>query len=208
MCLLINKIRMKSRKGDFTVNRMMKIAAAALRVMLLMTMTALAAETTALAPGAQGEPTEKGEIVPRFDKDRSHLGVSASDKWLYQARINGVMINLRLFTPEGEAVTFQEALSAAKGENCIRLTMCASSWDDELILQIDQRAMNVLHRVGITEIVVADDHRAVRAKYDVAELQAIRDHFGLKKGEQLCVSGEDNPVTVVGEDGFRRQITR
>ena len=86
--------------------------------------------------------------------------------------------------------------------------MCASSWDDELILQIDQRAMNVLHRVGITEIVVADDHRAVRAKYDVAELQAIRDHFGLKKGEQLCVSGEDNPVTVVGEDGFRRQITQ
>ena len=70
MCLLINKIRMKSRKGDFTVNRMMKIAAAALLVMLLMTMTALAAETTALAPSAQGEPTEKGEIVAKKISDK------------------------------------------------------------------------------------------------------------------------------------------
>jgi len=62
--------------------------------------------------------------------------------------------------------------------------------------------------VGVTQIVVADDHRAVRARYDVAQLQRIRDHFGLTRGEQLCVSGENNPVTVVGEDGFRRQITR
>lgn len=200
-----------NRKGDFTVNRMKNIRAMALllcALLMLAPMTAFAAETTALAPGAQGEPTAQGEKIPAFDSDRSHLGVSASDKWLYQARIGGMMINLRLFTPQGESVTFQECLSAAPtGMNDIRLTMCASSWDEELVLQIDQRAMNVLHRVGITEIVVADDQRAVRASYSVDELQKIRDHFGLTKGEQLCVSGEENPVTVVSEDGVRRQIT-
>ena len=200
-----------NRKGDFTVNRMKKTCAAALLLLALATiapMNALAAETTALAAGAQGEPTKQGETIPAFSSDRSHLGISGSDKWLIQARINGLMINLRLFTPDGKAVTFQEDLTAAAQKNCIRLTLCASSWKDELMLQLDQRAMDVLHRVGITEIVVADDHRAVRAKYDVAELQLIRDHFGLKRGEQLCVSGEENPVTVVGEDGFRRQITQ
>lgn len=194
------------------MNRMNYTRAAAMFLsMLLMIapLSALAAETTALAPGAQGEPTVQGEVIPPFGRDRSHLGISASDKWMRQAKIGGLLINLRLFTPEGESVTFQECLSAAStGTNHILLTMCASQWEDELILQLDQKAMDVLHRVGVTQIIVADDHRAVRARYDVAELQSIRDHFGLTRGEQLCVSGENNPVTVVGEDGFRRQITR
>ena len=200
-----------NRKGDFTVNRMKKTAAAALLLTSLLTilpMNALAAETTALAAGAQGEPTMQGETITSCSMDRDFLGVTVSDKWMLQGRISGLMINLRLFTPDGEAVTFMEGLGAAAGENAICLTLCASRWDEELILQLDQRAMDVLERVGITEIVVADDHRAVRAKYDVSELQAIRDHFGLTRDEQLCVSGEDNPVTVVGEDGFRRQITQ
>ena len=186
-------------------------AAAMLMALLLMIapLSALAAETTALAPGAQGEPTVQGEVIPPFGRDRSHMGISASNEWMRQAKIGGVLINLRLFTPEGESVTFQECLSAAPtGMNHILLTMCASQWEDELILQLDQRAMDVLQRVGVTQIIVADDQRAVRARYDVAELQSIRDHFGLTRGEQLCVSGENNPVTVVGEDGFRRQITR
>lgn len=199
-----------NRKGDFTVNRMKKNCAGALLAALLLTapMGALAAETTALAAGAQGTPTPQGERVSTYAMDRDYLGVTASSKWMMQARIGGLMLNLRLFTPEGEAVTFKEGLGAAEGEKCICLTLCASRWDDELVLQLDQHAMDVLSRVGITQIVVADDHRAVRAKYDVAELQAIREHFALTRGEQLCVSGENNPVTVVGEDGFRRQLTK
>lgn len=190
---------------------MKKTCAAALLMMAIlaiMPMGALAAETTALAAGAQGEPTTQGERISSCALDTDYLGVTASGKWMQQARIGGLMINLRLFAPDGEAVTFKEGLSAAAGENCIRLTICASRWDEELVLQLDQKAMDVLSRVGITEIVVADDHRAVRAKYDVAELQHIRDHFGLTGGEQLCVSGENSPVTVVGEDGFRRQLTK
>jgi len=40
----------------------------------------------------------------------------------------------------------------------------------------------------------------------VSELQAVRDALGLGDKEQLCVSGENAPVTVVSEDGVRRQV--
>lgn len=199
-----------NRKGDYTVNRMNKSRAAGLMLAALMMtapMGALAAETTALAAGAQGQPTAQGEIVPVFGRNRGFRGVSASNKWMRQARLGGIMLNLRLFTPQGESVTFQENLDAA-ADGGMRFTVCASHWDEELVLQLDQPAMDLLSRVGVTQIVVADDHRAVRARYDVDELQDIRDHFALTSGEQLCVSGENNPVTVVSEDGVRRQITR
>lgn len=201
-----------NRKGDFTVNlkNMSRMAALALCALLcLVPMGALAAETTALAAVAQGNPTVCGEQLPVFGKDRGRLGVTASDQWLWQARIGGMLINLRLFTPQGEAVTFQENLGKASDNvNNIRLEIRASRWEEDLILQLDQRAMNALHRTGITEIVVCDSEMYVRAVYKVSELQDIRDHFGLAKGEQLCVSGENNPVTVVSEDGIRRQITQ
>ena len=194
------------------MNLKKNISAAGLILAALLTiapMSGVAAETTALASGAQGEPTRQGEVIRPFGRDRSYKGISASDKWMAQARIGGLMLNLRLFTPQGDYVAFQENLDAVEGDKSkICLTLRAAHWDEELVLQIDQGAMDVLKRVNITQIVVADDQCAVRARYDVSELQQIRDHFGLTDGEQLCVSGEDSPVTVVGEDGFRRQITR
>lgn len=199
-----------NRKGEFTVNRMKKSCARALITALLLTapMGALAAETTALAAGAQGTPNPQGDRISAFALEKEYRGVTTSEKWMMQARIGGLLLNLRLFTPEGESVTFKEGLCASQEQDGVCLTLCASQWNDGLVMQLDQHALDVLVRVGITEIVVADDHRAVRAAYDVAELQKIRDHFGLTRGEQLCVSGENNPVTVVGEDGFRRQITQ
>ena len=194
------------------MTRTNKTCAAGLLLAALLTivpMQGVAAETTALASGAQGEPTRQGDVIRPFSRDRSYMGISASNKWLAQARIGGLMLNLRLFTPQGDYVPFQENLSAVEGDRKqICLTMRASHWDEELILQIDQAAMDVLARVNITQIVVADNQGAVRARYNVGELQQIRDYFGLKDVEQLCVSGEESPVTVVGEDGFRRQITR
>ena len=194
------------------MNRKNKTCAAGLllaMLLMIVPMQGVATETTALASGAQGEPTSQGNMIRPFGRDRSYMGISASNKWMAQARIGGLMLNLRLFTPQGDYVAFQENLSAVEGDRKqICLTMRASHWDEELILQIDQPAMDVLTRVNITKIVVADDQGAVRARYNVGELQQIRDYFGLTDVEQLCVSGEESPVTVVGEDGFRRQITR
>jgi len=43
--------------------------------------------------------------------------------------------------------------------------------------------------------------------YTIEALNAVRAALGLKDGEMLCVSGEDDPVSVVSEDGVRRMVT-
>lgn len=171
---------------------------------------AMALETAPLAPGIGSVRQERAEDAKRiesFGMQRSYLGVSASREWMRQARIGGLMLDLRLFTPQGEAIPFEEKLGAAEtGGKDICLYMHASSSESGIMMQLDQHAVDVLTRVGVTEIVVADEDWYVYAQYRVAELAAVRAALALADGEQLCVSGEDDPVTVVSEDGVRRQV--
>ena len=74
-------------------------------------------------------------------------------------------------------------------------------------LQMDQRALDVLARVGVTEIAVADADGYIRMRYSVEELSGVRAALGLAAEEQLAVSGDNDPITVVSEDGVRRQLT-
>ena len=48
----------------------------------------------------------------------------------------------------------------------------------------------------------------IQATYQVADLAAMREVLGLSSGEQLCLTGENAPLTVVSEDGVRRQIAQ
>ena len=117
------------------------------------------------------------------------------------------MLNIRLHTPMGDEVTFREMLKAAPSDvDSMCLYLQASCNGDVITMQLDQTAIDALDNLGIIEIVVADLDRNVRAQYRVSELQAVRDALNLTQAEQLCVSGEDAPVTVVSEDGVRRQI--
>ena len=75
------------------------------------------------------------------------------------------------------------------------------------MLQMDQPALETLKRVNITQIVVADHDGYVRLRYLVSELDAVRSALGLGDAEQLGVSGENDPLTVVSEDGVRRKAT-
>ena len=177
-------------------------------VLLAAPAAAAAAETAPLVPKAQAEQ-QGGERLAAFGSQRGYLGVSASDKWLRQARIGGMMLNLRVFTSMGDEVVFQEKLDeAATGGRDICLYMHASSNADSLMLQFDQHALDVLARVGVMEIVTADFSGRVRLRYQVGELNAVREALALTAAEQLCVSGEDDPLTVVSEDGVRRQVLR
>ena len=184
-----------------------RLAAAVLAAaMLCVPAGALAAETSAHVPGSHAAQETVQKLKP-FGKVQPFGDITVSREWLRQARINGVLINLRLHTPMGEEVTFKEKADHAStrdGSACLYLQ---ASTDHEVItLQMDQEAMDTLRRVGITELVVADKNLNVRASYAVSELQAVRDALGLERQEQLCVSGEDAPVTVVSEDGIRRQV--
>ena len=84
--------------------------------------------------------------------------------------------------------------------------MRAGSDQGGLLLQMDQHAVDVLHRVGVTEIVLTDMDFYVQETYLVEDLAAMREALSLTSGEQLCLGGEDAPITVVSEDGVRRQI--
>lgn len=147
------------------------------------------------------------ERLSEFGHRRGWRGVSASTEWLWQARIGGLMLDLHLTTPTGEAVTFMERLSEAD-EDGMALELMASRWPDNLALQIDQHALDVLRRVGVTQVVLADNQLEVRLRFDVQELTAIRALLGLGEKEQLCIAGEDAPLMAIDEDGVRRHVTK
>lgn len=168
---------------------------------------ALALETAPLIPGAQNAQQQE-ELMDVFTRRRGHLGHHASDKALYQVRVDGLSINMRVHTLLGEQITFYENLAPAstRGQD-IRLELMASCAKEDVMLQFDQRALDVLARMGVTEVAVAGCSRAVVGVYTIEELSAVRAALGLKDGEMLCVSGKDDPVSVVSEDGVRRMVT-
>lgn len=183
------------------------IAALMAAAMLAACACAAAQETAPLA--AQSMEAKTAERLSPFGARRSYLGVAASEEWLFQARLGNRLLNMRLFTPLGEQLTFQEKLTAAaSGGPDIRLLLRAQAEGSGLLLQLDQDAVDTLLRLNITEIVVADCELYVQAKYLTEDLAALRSVFGVGDRELLCVSGETEPVTVVSVDGVRRQITK
>ena len=182
------------------------ISAGLLAAMLTAPATMLAAETAAHVPNSV-EAQAAQERVPSFKNAQAYRGVSVSRSWLHQVRLNGMLLNIRLHTPMGDEIAFREMLKSAPSDvDSMCLYLQASRSDDAITMQLDQFAINALNNLGIVEIVVADENRNVRAHYMVAELEAVRGALGLSDAEQLCVSGEDAPVTVVSEDGVRRQV--
>lgn len=183
------------------------MAAIVLAAMLLAMPVSAFADTTPLVPGAQAQQGT-GEVLKPFDEQHSYRGVSASKNWLYQARVGGVWLNLRVYTQDGEHLTFQERCTrASTSELDIRLNIMASSDAPVLVMQLDQGAVDTLMRLGVTEIVVADIGSKVRMRYLVEDLDAVRSALGLGDKELLCVTGENDPVTIVSEDGVRRQAS-
>lgn len=182
------------------------IAAGLCAAMMTVPACMLAAETSAHVPNSV-EAQQIGERLPMLRREKAYRGVTVSDKWMRQVRLGGVMLNLRLHTPMGEEITFYERLKYAPSDvNRMCLYLQASSSGEAITLQLDQPAIDVLDNLGIIEIVVADVDCYVRAHYKVSELKAVREALRLTAAEQLCVTGEDAPVTVVSEDGVRRQI--
>lgn len=169
---------------------------------------ALALETAPLVPGAQNAQQQE-EKMEAFDRSRGYQGHTASAKAMLQVRVDGLMLNMRLHTLQGAEITFHENLAPAstRGED-IRLELMASAAKEDVMLQFDQDALDVLARMGVTEVAVAGRDRAMVGVYTIAELNAVRGMLGLKPGEKLCISGKDDPVTVVSEDGVRRLVNQ
>ena len=194
-------ITMNAKKNMKTL-----ISAGLLAAMLTAPCAVLAAETSAHVPNSV-EAQQVQERLPSFRNAKAYRGVSVSNNWLRQVRLGGNLINVRLHTPMGDEVVFREMIKASQSDvDFMCLYLQASRSGDAITMQLDQSAIDDLKNLGIIEIVVADENRSVRAHYKVSELEAVREALGLAAGELLCVSGEDAPVTVVSEDGVRRQV--
>ncbi len=170
---------------------------------------AFAAETSPWQLSQEEKPRREDlGRVPAFPRERSANGVGAFPGWMRQARINGYYINLRLFAPDGSGTLFQERLAPMEPGACeLRLFLRQRSKRGDLMLQCDERALEILKAYNIREIVVADAQYYRQAAYPVAELFSLREALSLRPGEQLCLSGEDAPVMVVSESGNRRYVT-
>ena len=188
------------------MNTISRLAAALTAAALLCAPLPALAQETAPLGRTQEETANAQERLPRFRSNRGYMGVTASSVWLYQAKLGGRMLSLRLYTAAGEQLTFQENLGS-DGAGGIRLTLRAGCAQGPLLMQLDQAATDELLALGITQIVVTDTNMLVLACYDTQDLADMRSVFALGEKELLCVSGEDDPVTVVSEDGVRRQIT-
>jgi len=201
------------QKGEISVNayKGMKKRIPALVLCAAMAaapVCALALETAPLVPGAQNAQQQE-EKMQAFDRNRGYHGHTASSRSMLQVRVDGIMLNMRVHTLQGAEITFHENLAPAstRGED-IRLELMASGVKEDVMLQFDQEALDVLARMNVTEVAVAGRDRSMVGVYTIAELNAVRAALGLKPGEKLCISGKDDPVTVVSEDGVRRMVTQ
>ena len=174
------------------------------RIIRVIALGLLVLTVPALAFAAETAPARK--FVLHFERGAGEI--SASDKWLWQGRINGVLINMRLFAPDGSGTLFQEQLEVmTPGTSDLRLYLRQRTDQGGLMLQTDARALQVLKNCGIREILLADKDYYLQNTFQVEELFALRRALGLEDGEQLCVGGEDDPVMIVSETGRRRYAT-
>ena len=188
------------------MNTIKRLAAVLTAIAALSVPLAAQAQETAPLGIAQEESAGTRVRLPNFRANRDYMGITASSAWLYQAKLGGKLLGLRLYTADGEQMTFQESLGS-DGAGGIRLTLRARCAQGPLLMQLDQAATDTLLALGITQIAVTDTDMLVLARYDTQDLADMRSVFALGERELLCVSGEDDPVTVVSEDGVRRQIT-
>ena len=72
---------------------------------------------------------------------------------------------------------------------------------------MDQQALDVLGRIGITELSVIDAEGYLQETYSISLLNQVREMLELREGEELSVSGLEDPVSVVDESGIRRVIS-
>ena len=183
----------------------MLTTAVALAILAALLLT-LPAQAGATPSGVIAPAVSIGDTLDAFGKNRDCLGVSASDSWLYQARIQGMSLNLRLYQ-SAERILFEEDLARLDiNTKEMRLSLRATETMGDVTLEIDQLAVDRLTHFGVTELVVTDAEYGVLAVYPLADIQTLRDGLSLADGELLCLSGPDNPVTVVSEDGIRRMI--
>ena len=127
-------------------------------------------------------------------------GVYGSPYWIKQMYLGYHSYNLRLLI-DGQPVTMRERLNwnadKSKGIS-LRVNTVAP---ENLTMRFDEKVLEVFERTNITTVTLLDKNGAAVMQYNVSDLRAAYDQYGLNDADQLVVGGVDDDVMKIGADG-------
>ncbi len=127
-------------------------------------------------------------------------GVYGSPYWIKQLYLGYHSYNLRLLI-DGQPVTMRERLNwnadKSKGIS-LRVNTVAP---EKLTMRFDEKVLEVFERTNITTVTLLDKNGAAVMQYNVSDLRAAYDQYGLNEADQLVVGGVDDDVMKIGADG-------
>ena len=127
-------------------------------------------------------------------------GVYGSPYWIKQMYLGYHSYNLRLLI-DGQPVTMRERLNwnadKSKGIS-LRVNTVAP---EKLTMRFDEKVLEVFERTNITTVTLLNKSGAAVMQYNVSDLRAAYDQYGLSDADQLVVGGMDDDVMKIGADG-------
>ena len=127
-------------------------------------------------------------------------GVYGSPYWVKQLYLGYHSYNLRLFVG-GTRENFREKLSwSADGSKSVSLRVNDEN-PEKLTMRFDEKVLEVLERTNITTVTLLNKSGAAVMQYNVSDLRAAYDQYGLNDADQLVVGGMDDDVMKIGADG-------
>ena len=127
-------------------------------------------------------------------------GVYGSPYWIKQLYLGYHSYNLRLLI-DGQPVTMRERLNwnadKSKGIS-LRVNTVAP---EKLTMRFDEKVLEVFERTNITTVTLLDKNGAAVMQYNVSDLRAAYDQYGLNDADQLVVGGVEDDVMKIGADG-------
>lgn len=127
-------------------------------------------------------------------------GVYGSPYWIKQLYLGYHSYNLRLLI-DGQPVTMRERLNwnadKSKGIS-LRVNTVAP---EKLTMRFDEKVLEVLERTNITTVTLLNKSGTAVMQYNVSDLRAAYDQYGLNDADQLVVGGMDDDVMKIGADG-------
>ena len=127
-------------------------------------------------------------------------GVYGSPYWIKQLYLGYHSYNLRLFVGETRE-NFREELSwSADGSKSVSLRVNDEN-PEKLTMRFDEKVLEVFERTNITTVTLLNKSGAAVMQYNVSDLRAAYDGFGLDGADQLVVGGMDDDVMKIGADG-------
>ena len=137
-------------------------------------------------------------------------GVKGSPYWLWQAYLGSGSLQIRLYDVEKpvfpKQLLFKERVSWAEG-SAKAMTLTARTEKEALELRFDRWALTSLEAAEIDTLIVYNTEGKLVAQYARKELEQLCEYFDVAEGAFLCVQGEDAPLFLMDEDGYRRALT-